>query len=642
MDRYSVGHLQQTFKDREIAISDLEKIIKPGSRVSFGSACSEPVLLTSELVKDPWKWPDLEILHFFTLSNQKFFNDHQPTSFRHNTLSIIGSAEMRKAINDGKADFTPITTAETPRMLRESKIHIDVAIVQTSPPDRNGFCSLGINVDINHALVKNAKIVIAHINPLMPRTAGNSFISFASDIDYFIFQEYPLLEYEEVVVDERTDRVADNVARLIENGSTLCLGTGRMTAALPKHLKKKSNLAIYGEMISDGIIDLIEEGIVNCSKNYYPHCMTTFLLGTRKCYDYVHDNPFIEFHPTDYISDVQNIAKNSNLCSIYGATSVDVLGQATNHLGTKLFSGTGGEADFMRGAALSQGGKAIVALTSTTKDGKSRIVPFLEHGPIALRDIDVHYVVTEYGIAYLHGKTMRDRVLQMINVAAPEHRGWLLEQAKAMNYIFKDQTLPASLDGAVLACPPYEWSFTTKPGTEVIFRCVKPTDERLLQELYYSLPEKDRFYRFLSNKKIFPHEDVQSRMGCDYRTRMIIVGWIGDVHNPHLIGEGAYYLNDNTNMAEFSATIHPDYRGQGIGSFVFDRIVDLAKEYGISGLFGIVHVDNQAMLRILYNSPYKISFKQVDDAHEFWFTFGDLETDNPGLNNGIHGSLKKR
>ncbi len=630
MVRFSLSDWRQTFRDREIVLSDLEKIIKPGSRVSFGSACSEPVLFTSELVKDTWKWPDLEIFHFFTLSNQKFFNDHQPTSFRHNTLSIIGSTEMRKAINDGKADFTPITTAETPRMLRENKINIDVAIVQTSPPDRNGFCSLGINVDINQALVKNAKIVIAHVNPLMPRTSGNSFVNFASDIDYFIFQEYPLLEYEEVEADERTDQVAGNVARLIENGSTLSLGTGRMTSALPKHLKSKSNLAIYGEMISDGIITLIEDGIVNCSKNYYPHCMTTFLLGTRRCYDFVHDNPFIEFHPTDYISDVQNIAKNNKLCSIYGAISVDVLGQATNHLGTKLFSGTGGEADFMRGAALSQGGKAIVALTSTTKDGKSRILPFLDHGPIALRDIDVHYVVTEYGIAYLHGKTMRDRVLQMISVAAPEHRSWLLEEAKAMNYVFKDQTLPASSDGAVLACPPNEWSFTTKTGKELRFRCVKPTDERLLQALYYSLPDKDRFYRFLSNKKIFPHEDVQSRMGCDYRARMVIVGWIGEENDYQLIAEGSYYLNEDTNIAEFSATIHPNYRSQGIGSFVFDRIVDLAKEHDISGLFGIVHVENQAMLRILYNSPFKISFKQVDDAYEFWFRFGDLETDKSG------------
>ena len=630
MGRFSHSDWRDTFKTREITPSDLVKIIKPGARVSFGSACSEPLLLTSELVKDTWKWPDLEILHFFTLSNQKFFNDLHPTSFRHNTLSIIGSAEMRDAINDGKADFTPITTAETPRMLRENKISIDVAIVQTTPPDRNGYCSLGINVDINQALVKNAKIVIAHINPLMPRTSGNSFVNFVSDIDYFIYQEYPLLEYKEMMVDERTERVASNVARLIENGSTLCLGTGRVTYALPKHLANKSNLAIYGEMISDGVIDLIEDGVVNCSKNYYPHCMTTFLLGTRRCFDSVHDNPFIEFHPTDYISDIQNIAKNNKLCSVYGAMSVDVLGQATNHLGTKLFSGTGSEADFMRGAAISQGGKAIVALTSTTKDGKSRIVPFLDHGPVALRDVDVHYVVTEYGIAYLHGKKMRERVMQMISVAAPQHRGWLLEEAKAMNYVFKDQILPATQDGAVVACPPYEWSFNTKSGIVLRFRCVKPTDERLLQDLYYSLPEKDRFYRFLSNKKIFPHEDVQSQMGCDYRTRMVIVGWIGDDHDLRIIGEGAYYLNEDTNMAEFSATIHPDYRGQGIGSFVFDRIVDLAKLQEIAGLFGIVHINNQAMLRILYNSPYKISFKQVDDAYEFWFRFEDLETDKSG------------
>nr|MDO8108961.1 GNAT family N-acetyltransferase [Candidatus Sigynarchaeota archaeon] len=631
MKAFKLDSWREDFKDREIEPDQLDKIVKPGFRVFLGSACSEPVILTDQLVKDKWKFPDIQILHFFTLSNQKFFDPQNPSSFRHNSFSIIGSPELRRAINEGWADFTPISTAEIPRMIKETKIPVDVALIMVSPPDRYGFCSLGINVDINQAMIKTAKTLVAHINPAMPRTMGNTFVKF-TDIDYFVFKEHPLLESPPVTSDEKTERIARNIARIIENGSTINLGTGKIAYILPRFLNDKKDLAIYGEVFPETMIDLIDAGVVTCAKNTYPHCMTSFVLGTRRFYDYVNENPFVEFHPTSYICDIENIIKNHKLCSIYGAMSVDLLGQATNHLGTYLYSGIGGEADFMRGAAISRGGKAIVALSSVSGDNKSRIVPFLPPGPISLRDIDVHYVVTEHGIAYLHGKTMRERVLQMISIAAPEFRADLLEKAKEMNYIFKDQILPLTRDGVAVICPDIEWTFDTKDLGPVKFRPVKTTDERLLQELYYSLSEKDRLHRFLSHRKVFSHEDIQARMACDYLTRMVIVGTKGTEKDMWIVAEGAYYVDPNTNMAEISITVHDKYRGQGLAKHMFEKIIELGRERGISGLFGEIYSDNIAIFRILNGLLYKVTFKEHDDTFEFAFNFADIKVDDTEKN----------
>jgi len=624
MRPFNVASWREDFKDREISPENLDRIVKPGSRLFLGSGCSEPVLLTNQLVKENWKYPDVQVLHFFSLSNQKFFNKQNPTSFRHVSMSMIGSPELRQAIHDGLADFAPISTAEIPRMITEQKIPIDVALIQVAPPGRNGFCSLGINVDINQAIMKAAKTVVAHVNPSMPRTLGNSFVKF-QDLDYFVYKDQPLLEEPPFEPDDVHAKVALNVSRLIENGSTINMGTGKTCYFLPLHLNQKQDLALYGEVFPETIIGLIDNGIVNCARNYYPNIVTSFIIGTQKFYDYVHENPFFSFQPTEFILNIENIMKNRKLCSIYGALAVDLLGQASNHLGTTLVSGTGGEPEFMRGAALSHGGKAIVALPSTTADGKTRIVPFLPPGPIGLRDIDVHYVVTEWGIAFLHGKTIRDRVLQMISIAAPEHRAWLLEKAKELNYVFKDQILPATKDGVAVICPDISWTYITTDKAPVNFRPVKPTDERLLQEMYYRLSEKDRMHRFLSHRKIFSHEDIQARMACDYLTRMLIVGTIGTEKDLRVVAEGAYYLEPNTNRAEISVTVDSEMRGQGLAYHIFEKMIELARERGIGGLFGEISSDNTAIFKILNKLPYKVVFKQHEETFEFSFNFADVK-----------------
>ncbi|MHA1892236.1 MAG: GNAT family N-acetyltransferase [Promethearchaeota archaeon] len=627
---FNMFEWRENFKDKAIKPEQILDIIKPGDIICIGSGCSEPTILTEQLVKEPYRLQDCEFLHFFTISNQKFFSDEYPTNFRHDSLSMIGSPELRVAINEGKADFTPMHSHDIPRMLKEMRIRVDVALIQVSPPDKNGYCSLGINVDINVAIVKNAKKVIAHVNPAMPRTMGDSFINFVTDIDYFVYETRPLVEFEPLVPDKVHEKVAFNVAKLIENGSTLNLGIGKITNALPKFLLGKKDLSLYSEVAQESIMLLFQEGVINNKKNHYPHSMACFALGTQKFYEFVDNNPAIQFYPSEFITDISYMIKNHKLCSIYSGMVVDLLGQVTNHMGTSLYSGIGGEADFMRGSALSKGGKSIIALTSTTSDGKSRIVPFLPPGLISLRAFDVQYVITEWGIAHLHGKNIRERVLQIISIAAPQFRQSLLEKAKEMHYIYEDQVLPTNPDGSAIVCPDIEWTYVTKSKGTVTFRPVLPADERLLQELYYSLSSQDREYRFLAQKKVFSHEDLMEQaIKCDYHGSMVIVGVVGESLNMRIIAEGSFYKDENSNLAEISVTVHEDYRGQGLAYHVFEKLIELAQERGIKGIIGTVHVDNRAIRRILNKLPYRYIISEEDEfSYQFLIHFDIMKDGN--------------
>jgi len=622
------------YKSRKIKPEDLADIIKPGVGIYIGSGCSEPTVLTSILADEKYKenFRDCQIYHFFSLSEQKFFDEKFPTRFRHNTLSIIGSSLLRDAVNEGRSDFTPIRSAELPRLIRNHKFNIDVAILQVSPPDRNGFCSLGINVDVNRAIVDVAKIIIAQINPCMPITMGNSFIKF-DEIDYFYFQENPLLEYKLPEPDEYTDQICKYITRLVENESTLNLGIGRICSALPNYLLDKKDLAIYSEFMIDSLIPLIENGVVTCEKNTYPHCMTSFALGTKKSYDFYHNNPFIEFHSTDFITNIENIARNNKMVSVYSAMTVDLIGQVSNELKSRLYIGIGGEADFMRGTTLSHNGKSIIALPSITNDGKSRIVPLLSTQPVEVPAFDVQYVITEYGIAYLHGKSLRERILQMIGVAHPKFRKWLLDAAKEYNFVYKDQKIPETQDGIVVIYPDIEWIFKTKKGIDILFRPVKLTDERMYQELYYSLSESDRLLRFFKPQKFFPHEQTQETILVDYQTKMVIVGIVGSEEtSQRIVASGAYYLNPKTNLADISVTVHPDYRGQGIAKHLVKKLMEFAQEKGFRGICGDVMVNNLPMINVLKNLGYRVKF--IPEGSSLYFEILFDTQDEKYLKNG--------
>ncbi|WP_457557277.1 GNAT family N-acetyltransferase [Candidatus Harpocratesius sp.] len=621
-----LGRWYNKFKEREIVPEDLAKIIKPGSRIYIGSGCSEPQILTSQLVKKKWRFTDCEIIHFLTLSDNKFFDEKNPSLFRHQALFI--GPKIREAVNQGKVDYVPISLSDIPRQFKERRIHVDIALLQVSLPDRFGFCSLGINVDINRTIIEIARCVIVQINPQMPRTMGDSFIHIKK-FHHFIFYNSPLIEFEYPPIDERSDKIGKYVARIIENGSTLQFGIGSIPNAVLKYLDNKKDLAIYSEVLSDSAMSLIESPVVNCSKNQFPHVMTSFVMGSRKLYDFVHENPFIEFHSTEFINNLFNISQNTKQVSINAALSVSLTGQVnSDSVGPQFYSGIGGQADFTRGAALSKGGKPIICLPSTTRDGKkSRIVATLEPGAgVVIPRGDVHYVVTEYGVAFLHGKSIRDRVLQMIGIAHPKFRQELLQKAKEMHYVYEDQMLPTTQDGVVIIYPEkYEYWYTTKSKKKVFFRPIKPTDERLLQELYYQLSNSDRILRFFAPRQVFPHTETQPKVVVDYDTTFVLVGIIGDEENAQIIAAGSYYLDRNTNLAEIAFTVHEKWRRQGLTRFMVMKLIDIAQEKGVAGFIGEILVNNEPMIHIIKTLPYKVQFHNYGDTFEFSFKFDQIK-----------------
>lgn len=589
------------WKDKEISAEEAINKIIPGNRVFIGTACSEPQALTSELIKQSNKLFDIEIIHYFTIGPEKYFREKAEDLFRHNAF-FIGST-LRKEINSGQSDYTPIHVSEIPRLVKSGRKHIDVALIQVSPPDRFGFCSFGINVDITKPIAQSSYYTIAEINPQMPRTLGNSFIHM-KEIDYFIFNDTPLIEFRFKGRDVG-ERIAKNVADIIPNKATIHIGNGNLPNLCLQYLNDKRDLGMHSHFITDNIIPLIENSVLTCrKKNFHPEkIITSFALGTKKLYNFIDNNPYIEFFPSDYVCSPGNIGMNKIMVSINQALEIDLTGQVNaSKKKYNFYSGIGETVNFMRGAALSKGGKPIIVIPSISVDGKkSKIVPRLGEGAgVLLTRADVHYIVTEWGVAYLHGKSIRQRVLAMICIAHPSFRQSLLEEAKRLNYVYSDQILACDDDGNICLYPSeYETTFTTREKEKIKIRPVRTTDEPLLKELYYSLNERDRYLRFFEVKKEFTHSKTQNEVNIDYKNIFSIGAFIRDIENEEMIGNATYYLNPSINMAEYSFIVREDYRGKGLGSFLYQHIIIIAKEKGVRGFYGNIHIQNKSTVQII-------------------------------------------
>jgi acyl-CoA hydrolase/GNAT superfamily N-acetyltransferase len=620
---------REKWKDKEITVKEAIGKIIPGNRVFIGSACSEPQALTSELIRSSNNLIDTEIIHFFTIGPEKYFKDKAEDLFRHNAF-FIGKT-LREEINKGQADYTPILASEIPSLFLSGRKNCDVALIQITPPDRYGFCSFGINVDFAKPISKAAFLTIAEINPQMPRTLGNSFIHM-KEIDYFVFNDTPLLEFHFKEENEVVEKIGKNVATLIENKSTIHIGNGSLPNACLKYLNGKKDLGMHSHYVTDNIIPLIENGVLTCrKKNFHPEkIITSFTLGTKKLYEFINNNPYIEFYPSDYICNPKYIGMNKKMVSINQALQIDLTGQVnTSTKGYIFYSGIGDTVDFMRGAAFSKGGKPIIVLSSTRKDESiSNIVPHLDEGAgVILSRADVHYVVTEWGVAYLHGKTIRDRVIELICIAHPKFRQELLDEAKKLNYIFQDQLLPCDEEGRICIYPfKYETIFRTRTGEVVKIRPVKTTDEYLLKELYYSLNERDRYLRFFELRKEFTHSKTQSEVNIDYKNIFSIGAFIGDIVKEEMVGSATYYLNPENNMAEYSFLIREDFRGKGLGSFLYHHLIIIAKELGIKGFYGNIHIQNKKTVQIIRKGGYtKITPPEAGEKELFYEVFFDKE-----------------
>jgi acyl-CoA hydrolase len=505
--------------------------IHRGDRIFIGTACGEPQYLVRALINyvqsHPKKFFDAEVLHVWTLGVAPYTDVKLQRNFRHNSFFI--GKHTRQAVNQGVADYTPIFLSQVPDLFRQGLVPIDVALIQTSPPDSHGYMSLGIAVDIVKAATEAAFSVIVQMNANMPRVHGDGFIHI-DEVDYIIPYDEPLLEYKIKTDGEIAERIGKYVSSLIQDGDTIQVGYGSLPNAILCHLSQKKHLGVHTELLTDGIVELLKKGVIDNSQKTVNRGKTvaSFCMGTKSTYDYLDDNPAIEFRTVDFTNDILAIAQQNNMVAINSALEIDLTGQASaESLGKFFYSGLGGQADFMRGAVLSRHGKTILVLESSAREGTvSRIVPFLSQGAgITLNRGDVHYVVTEYGIAYLHGKNIRERAMQLIAIAHPKFRLWLIEEAKKLNLIYRDQAfIPGRRGDYPEELETYR---TTKKGVEIFLRPVKISDEPLLKNFFYSLSDNCLYRRFISIRQDMPHQRLQEFAIVDFTQEMVILATSG-------------------------------------------------------------------------------------------------------------------
>ncbi|MBT9136274.1 MAG: Succinyl-CoA:coenzyme A transferase [Firmicutes bacterium] len=407
-------------------------VVQSGHRVVIGHACGEPQVLVKALVDQAKRLVSVELVHMVAMGKADYCQPGMEAHFRHNALFV--GASTRRAVHENRADYTPCFFSEIPRLFTDGYLPVDIALIQVSQPDAHGFCSFGVSVDYTRAAAKAAHIVVAQINDQMPRALGDCFIH-VTEMDHIVEASVPLIELPRPNITDVEEKIGYQVAQMIENGSTLQLGIGAIPDAVLSFLGDKRNLGIHTEMFSDGVVDLIEAGVVNNqAKSLHPgKVIATFLMGTKKLYDFVDNNPLVEMHSASYTNDPFVIARNSRMVSINSALQIDLTGQiCADSIGGKQFSGVGGQVDFVRGASRSAGGKSIIALPSTALDGEvSRIVRRLDEGAaVTTSRNDVHFVVTEYGYVDLRGKSLRARAESLAQIAHPIFRQRLLESVR--------------------------------------------------------------------------------------------------------------------------------------------------------------------------------------------------------------------
>ncbi len=591
---------QEKYQSKVTTPQDAVSKVRSGQRVFIGSGAAEPQLLVKALADRGPELADTQITHILTLGVAPYADPKLKDGFRHNALFI--GPNVREAVAEGRADFTPVFLSEVPRLFRRGKMPIDVALIQVSPPDEHGYCSYGVSVDVTKAAAESARHVVAEVNPNMPRTLGDCFIHI-NNIDELVPSDKPILEAPAGKVDDIAKQIGQHIADLIQDGSTLQLGIGTIPDAVLSCLGNKKNLGIHSEMISDGVIDLVESGVINGSKKniHTGKLVASFAIGTRRLYDFIDNNPMCEFHPSEFTNDPFRIAQNDRVVAINSALQVDLTGQVcADSLGTYFYSGIGGQVDFIRGASRSHQGRPIIALPSTASGGKvSRIVPTLTPGAgVVTSRGDVHYVVTEYGIADLHGKTIRERAMALIHISHPDHREQLMEEARNRKLVYADQV--AVFGHGDLNRRSFEKTFTSTNGKSVRMRPVLPTDEDMMRDLFYACSAETLYHRFFTKMQAMPHRKLKKFVNIDYVNTMALASVTHEDEHEMIVAVGRYSVDKASNAAEVAFIVRDDWQGQGVGISMFNQLLEVARKRGIGRFTADVLHDNARMLHIFH------------------------------------------
>ncbi len=625
MDNKEAYEMGQKYPEKFVPEERIFGHIHRGDRIFVGTGCGEPQYLIQALIRyvesHPTAFYDAEVFHVWTLGLAPYAEERYKSNFRHNSFFI--SNNTREAVNKGVADYTPIFLSKVPDLIRRGLVPIDVALIQTSPPDDHGYMSLGVSVDIVKSAAERASLVIAQVNSNMPRVHGDGFIHI-EDVNFIVPHDEPILEYVSEADSDISQQIGKYVSRLIRDGETIQVGYGSIPNAILSNLYDKKHLGVHTELLTDGIVTLMKKRVIdNTKKTIHPgKTVAAFCMGKKETYEYIHDNPAIEFRTIDYTNNPLVIAQHHRMTAINTALEIDLTGQATaESIGKVFYSGVGGQADFMRGAVLSPYGKTILAMRSTAKSGTlSRIVPFLKEGAgVTLHRGDVQYVVTEYGIAYLQGKNVRERAMELIAIAHPKFRPWLIAEAKKLNFIYKDQAFIAGEKGEYPEA--LETHRTTKLGVEIFLRPVRMTDEPLLKDFFYSLSDKSLHRRFISVREDMPHERLQGFVAIDYTQEMVILAVLQKEEKEVIVGVGQFGIYQSLHTAEVAFAVRDDYQNKGIGTELLSYLTLLAKKQGLLGFYAEVLTENRPMLHLFEKMGFDIKKRREEGVDELEMTF---------------------
>jgi acyl-CoA hydrolase/RimJ/RimL family protein N-acetyltransferase len=603
-------HVQtRDWRERRVSASEAVSVLRPGERVFIGSACGTPRTLIDALERWDERPAGVVLVHFLT---DRVGRGEPPSSrYRHRVFYV--GADVRALIGSAPLDYVPLSLAEIPKLLESGRLEIDVAMVQVAPPDADGQCSLGVSVDVTRAAALAARRIVAEVNEAMPRTRGESSIP-AERIERFVEVDAPVTEYVHPPAHGVGEQIARYVARLVDDRSTLQIGLGRVPNQMLAYLTNRRDLAIHSDVITEPVADLVEAGVVTRP------VVGSWAMGTRRLYDLLDDSPRFELRPIEQVCDPRVIAGHPRMVSVTQAFRIDLTGQVCmESLDGELYGGVSTGPDFHRGALASPGGKAIVCLASRTPGGRPAICPELESGEaVGIARADVHWVITEYGTAYLFGRSLAERAVALMEIAHPDDRAELLAAAVERRLVSRRQQLRSRSAYPVGE----ERDVRLRDGREVRVRPTRTGDTGAMQALFHRLSEDDVRTRFFQHLKSLTDTAAQHLCSVDYDGEMAFAAVTGPLEHERIVGTSSYYLDPASGLADVGYMVDPEWQGSGLGAALHARMIEYARVRGVRGFRADVIATNRAMLRVFRRAGHPLALGPIDEgAHEVTMEF---------------------
>ena len=597
---------EETYQSKLLPVDKAVRQIRSGQRIFIGSSCGEPQHLVNALMDNAKFFSDVEIVRLLSLEGSLMsLMADEYRGHKFHVRSIYQGSDQTKSLRANKRFITPMTLCAVPDLFKKKMLPLHFALIQVSPPDDNGWMSLGISVDVTLAAAQSAAVVIAQVNPMMPRIPGHSFIHL-DEVDVIVEQEEELLSAFNLPVYEAASDIAAITANLIDDGATVQLGLAELSQPIAKALIEKNDLGVHTEILTDDLMELVSQGVVT---NRYKtlnegKVIASGAIGSENLYQWLHNNVVIEFRPSDYVNNPAIIARNHKMVAINFARTMDLSGQVyADALPQNHFSGVTGMLDFILGTTMCPGGKSIIVIPARSIDDQtSRIIPKADTGSIVIPKGYVSYVVSEYGMVNLLGKNIEERAMAMISLAHPDFRDELFHTAQESGLIDSNRTLNESLFGVY---PARMEETRVYDGQRVTFRPAKPVDDRMIQEHFYNMDEKDVQTRFFSLRRSFYREDMENMIQVDYIKNLTIVAVTGEVGFEKIIGMGMYALEHGA-VAEVAFSTAKEWQGKGIARIILDKLAEAARENGFTSLVAYTLTTNTGMIKLFKKLPYKI------------------------------------